>query len=74
MVVDLFGPEETPLHSLRKWPRTDDPNTMRREIGMTKEEHFELARLCSMQYEKVWKICKLEKIRGARPPRIGYRY
>lgn len=28
-VNDLFIPEETPLFSLRKWPYTDDPDSMR---------------------------------------------
>lgn len=38
VVVDLFTPKETPLSSLEKRPRTDDPEVARLETRKIEEQ------------------------------------
>lgn len=67
LVVNLFAPEDPSHTSLGKRSHTDDPNTLRLQVGMTKEQDFNLVKICSRQDQKLRQAHGLKRMRGGGP-------
>lgn len=64
-LADLFALKDATLTFLMKRPYIDDLDIVRLHAGMTEEQELELAKICSMQDEKMWQAHELERVTGA---------